>query len=232
MSDLPTPTKVGSPAAEQAAALDRDGYLLLRDAVPQAWRDALRAAFDAGVGSDDDKRRAPRAPDWRHALVDLDPIVQRTCRLPPLLEAAGRLLGGPFFLCQVEGREPLPNGGHQRLHRDGVGQHAVAALVFLDPYGPDNGATRVVPRHLDPGDRGGAPDEALSLVLAGEAGDILVFDADLLHGATRNRSGARRRSFLLSFMPERDRAAQDACRAVRGVRMDTGETFVPWMVEA
>lgn len=226
MSDLLTPTKVDPLAAEQAAALDRDGYLLLRGAVPEAWREVLRAAFDAGVGTGD-QWASPRGRDWRHALVDLDPTVLRTCRLPPVLAAAGRMLGGPFFLCQVEGREPLPDGGHQSLHRDGVGLSAVATLIFLDPYGPDNGATRVVPRHLDPGDHGGEPDEALSLTLAGEAGDILVFDADLLHGATRNRSGARRRSLLVSFMPERNRAAEDACRAIRNVRMDTRETFVP-----
>ena len=132
------------------------------------------------------------------------------------------MLGGPFFLAQVEGREPLEGCGHQPLHRDGAGTKAVSALVFLDAFGPGNGATRVVPRHLDQGrvDQKGLvdqsePDEALSLILAGEAGDILVFDADLLHGATCNRSGARRRSLLLSFMPERNRASQDACRAVR-----------------
>ena len=223
MSDLLTPTKVGSLGAEHAAALDRDGYLLLRNAVPEAWRDALRAAFDAGVATQD-QWTAPRGVGWRHALVDLDPTVQRTCRLPPLLAAAGRMLGGPFLFCQVEGREPLPDGGHQPLHRDGAGLNAVAALVYLDAYGPDNGATRVTPRHLD---RGGEPDETLSVILAGEAGDILVFDADLLHGATRNRSGARRRSLLLSFMPERNRAGEDACRAARNVRMDTSEAFVP-----
>ena len=230
MSDLPTPTEVDPLEAGQAAALDRDGYLLLRGAVPEAWRDALRDTFDAGVGTGD-QWTAPRGAGWRHALVDLDPTVRRTCRLPSLLAAGGQILGGPFFLRQVEGREPLLDGGHQPLHRDGAGLNAVAALVFLDPYGPDNGATRVVPRHLDPGDPGdlggGEPDEALSLILTGEAGDILVFDADLLHGATRNRSGARRRSLLLGFMPQRDRASEDACRAVRNVRMDTSQVFVP-----
>jgi ectoine hydroxylase-related dioxygenase (phytanoyl-CoA dioxygenase family) len=138
---------------------------------------------------------------------------------------------GPFFLAQVEGREPLKDGGQQPLHRDGVGMTAVAALVFLDAYGPDNGATRVVPRHLDPGLLyKGDPDEALSLITAGEAGDILVFDADLPHGATRNRSGARRRSLLLSFMQEGNRATMEASRAIRNVRMDTSEVFVGEMV--
>ncbi|MEH2487172.1 phytanoyl-CoA dioxygenase family protein [Bradyrhizobium sp. AZCC 2230] len=232
MSHCLTPTRVAPLAADQAAMLMRDGYLLLRGAVLEDRRGALRAAFDAGVGTGD-QCAVPRGNGWRHALVDLDPTVQRTCRLPPLLAAAAGMLAGPFFLAQVEGREPLRDGGYQPLHRDGVGTNAVAALVFLDAYGPDNGATRVVPRHLDQGlvDQGlvgqAEPDEASSLILAGEAGDILVFDADLPHGATRNRSGARRRSLLLSFMPERMRAAQESCRALRNVRMDTSEVFVP-----
>jgi ectoine hydroxylase-related dioxygenase (phytanoyl-CoA dioxygenase family) len=190
--------------------------------VPEAWLAALRDAFEAGVGHAG-QWTTPRGPDWRHALVDLDPTVRRTCRLPSLLAAAGQMLACPFFLSQVEGREPLPGGGHQPLHRDGAGLNAVAALVFLDPYGPDNGATRVVPRRLD----GGEPDEALALILSGEAGDVLVFDADLLHGATRNHSGARRRSLLLNFMPEVNRAGDEATRFVRDVRMDTREVFAP-----
>lgn len=217
-----TPTKIEPLDAGRAAALDRDGYLLLRGAVPEAWRDALRHAFDAGAESPD-QWPVPRAAGWRHALVDLEPVVQQTCRLPSLLAAGARLLGAPFFLCQVEGREPLPGNGHQPLHRDGMGRNTVAALVFLDTYGPDNGATRVVPRHLDRGE----PVEAASQVLAGEAGDILVFDADLLHGGTQNMSGARRRSLLLSFRPEQERAEEDACRAIRNVRMDNSEVFAP-----
>jgi hypothetical protein len=165
MSHCLTPTKVAPLAADQAVALMRDGYLLLRGAVPEAWRESLRAAFDAGVGTGD-QWAVPRGAGWRHALVDLNPTVQQTCRLPPLLAAAAEMLAGPFFLAQVEGREPLRDGGHQPLHRDGVGTNAVAALVFLDAYGPDNGATRVVPRHLDRGE----PDEASSLIIAGEGG--------------------------------------------------------------
>lgn len=222
MSDLVTPTKAAPLDAEQAAALDRDGYLLLRGAVLEAWREALRAAFDAGVGPPEQWAVA-RGPGWRHALVDLEPVVQKTCRLPPLLGAAARILDEPFFLSQVEGREPLLDNGHQVLHRDGAGRKVVSALIFLDAYAPENGATRVVPRPLDTGE----PDEALSMTLSGEAGDILVFDADLLHGATLNRSGARRRSLLLSFVPERHRAEDDATRAIRSVRMDTREVFAP-----
>jgi len=208
--------------APASDTLRREGYLILRQAVPAGRRAALRDAFDAGVGPAD-QWAAPRRSDWRHALVDLDAAVQSACRAPMLLSAAAQLLGEPFFLSQVEGREPLPGGGFQPLHRDGAGLNAVVALIFLDDYDPDNGATRVVPL----ADDDGKLDEQYARVLSGHAGDIVVFHADLAHGATRNRSGARRRSLIVSFMPATLREAEDACRAARNVRMDTRDTFVP-----
>ncbi|HWF77813.1 MAG TPA: phytanoyl-CoA dioxygenase family protein [Caulobacteraceae bacterium] len=212
-----------------AAQLAHDGYLLLRGAVPAPLTDELRAAFGAGELASD-QWPVPRGGDWRHALVDLDPAVQRACRLPALLAAAGAILGQPFFLAQVEGREPLAGGGAQLLHRDGGALGVVdtaLALVFLDAFGPDNGATRVLA-----GSHAGAglqleagiehPD---ARVLAGEAGDILVFGPGLLHGATRNTGGGRRRSLLVTYTLASLRETWDQTRAIRNVRMPTDEVF-------
>lgn len=212
--------------------LHRDGYALLRGAIPAEWLADLRASVDAGA-KPSEQWPVPRGKDWLHSLVDLDATVHAVCRLPTLLATAGALIGERFFLSQVEGREPLAGGGFQNLHRDLSAQRpgdTVGALVFLDDFGAGNGATRVVPgSHRSA--TGDPPidfmDESRSVQLSGSAGDILVFDADLVHAGSRNNSGARRRSLLLTYLAEPLFAYHLETAPLRCVRMDTSERFDP-----
>jgi ectoine hydroxylase-related dioxygenase (phytanoyl-CoA dioxygenase family) len=210
--------------------LRRDGYALLRGAVPTDWLQPLREAFEQGVRPPE-AWPVPRGHDWRHSLLDLEPIVQATCRIPIVLQAAGALIGSRFFIAQVEGREPRPGGGHQGLHRDLSEQRpgdTVSALVFLDDYGPANGATRLVPAsHRPDPSKMDAFDESQTLQLSGTAGDALVFDADLLHAARRNHSGAPRRVLLIGYFAEQRHATHVLTAGLRGVRMATDERFDP-----
>lgn len=210
----------------------RDGYVLLRGAIPTGWLDILRAAFEAGA-KPSGQWPVPRGADWRHSQLDLDPTVQAVCRLPALLEAAGALIGERFFLAQVEGREPLAGGGHQVLHRDLSEQRpgdTVHALAYFDDFGPGNGATRLVPGTHRPATSDPptvADDDPRIEQLSGLAGDILVFDADLLHGGSRNPTGARRRSMLIAYFAESRHASHLQTADLRGIRMDTRERFDP-----
>ncbi len=213
---------------EAAAALDRDGCMMARNAVPVDGIEPLRAAFEAGY-LPSNRWPVPRGRDMRHAVLDADPWVRRVCRLPVLLAAAGHVIAGPFFLAQVEGREPLKGGGFQNLHRDNDDSpHGmVSALVFLDSYGADNGATRIVPgtHHGEP--RDGKTTESRAQTLSGQPGDILVLNAQVLHGGTVNCSGAPRRSLLVSYFAEPMMAEHLRSQALRNVTMAVGEIFAP-----
>lgn len=210
--------------------LHRDGYALLRQAIPSDWLDPLRETFEAGV-MPSEQWPVPRGPDWRHSALDLDPLVQAVCRLPALLDAVGALIGERFFIAQVEGREPVHGGGLQGLHRDFSAERpgdTVNALAFFDDYGPDNGATRLIPGTHRPDPQ--APpvdlcDERHVMRPSGRAGDILVFDADLLHAGSLNVSGARRRSILIGYFAEQRYPAHLQTASLRHVRMDTSERF-------
>lgn len=212
--------------------LHRDGYVLLRRAIPAGWLDELRAVFDVGVRPED-QWPVPRDMDWRYSMLDDDATVQAVCRLPQVLAAAGELIAERFFLSQVEGREPLAGGGHQQLHRDLSAQRPgdiAIALAFFDDYGPENGATRIVPGSHRP--EPGEPafdfnNESRSVQLAGRAGDILVFDVDLVHAGSLNSIGARRRSILFSYFSESLYASHLETVNLRNVRMDTSERFEP-----
>ena len=212
--------------------LHRDGYMLLRGAISAKWLDDLRNVFDAGV-KPSDQWPVPRSMDCRHSLLDLDPRIQALCRLPQVLAVVGELIGERFFLSQVEGREPIAGGGHQLLHRDLSAQRPgdmVNALAYFDDYGPENGATRIVPGSHRP-KQGELPldfnDESRSVQLSGSAGDILVFDVDLVHAGSLNSIGARRRSILMSYFSEPLYASHLETVSLRNIRMDTTDRFAP-----
>lgn len=209
----------------------REGYAILRGAIPSDWLEELRAAFDANVRPSA-QWPVPRGADWRHAMLDLEPKVQAVCRLPALLATVGTLIGERYFLAQVEGREPLQGGGHQGLHRDLSANRpgdTVNALAFFDDFGPDNGATRLVPgSHRAARTAEMPPDsEARAIQVSGLAGDILVFDADLVHAGTLNPTGRRRRSILIGYFAESLFDSHLATARLRNVRMDTSDRFDP-----
>lgn len=224
MDEFPRHTKVSRLYSDDTQRLDADGFLLLRGMIPSDWIVPLRTAFETGERPSHAWPVA-RGPEWRHAQLDLDPTVQGVCRLPRMLAATYHVLQQPFFLSQVEGREPRAGGGAQAMHRDEPSScvvQSVSALAFLDSFGPANGATRVAPgTHRRPAGDSDAP----TIVVTGNPGDILLFGPNLLHGATRNHSGAPRRSLLISYVIQPLWDDRQRTRTLRGVRIASDELF-------
>jgi ectoine hydroxylase-related dioxygenase (phytanoyl-CoA dioxygenase family) len=182
-------------------ALDREGFVLVANALEQAWVDRLRRAFD----------HAPAQKDGT-AHVDLSPETpEREAWLalkehPVVLAAADHLLGRAFRIGDPHGRNPLPGYGQQGLHADSMPRATVepylvlTTIWMLDDFTADNGATRLVPgshRLLRPiAKRLGQPGarHPSETTVTGKAGTVLILNGHTWHSGTRNASKGPRRA--------------------------------------
>ena len=138
---------------------------------------------------------------------------------PPLLDACGRVIGGPFKLSSLHARTVRPRTTAQELHVD-LPRHSgdwplLGFIVMIDEFRPDNGATRFIPgSHRWPG----SPSDSLAderaaydgeVLACGTAGSLLVFNGSAWHGHTANTSSAPRRSIQGAFIPRGGCAAID-----------------------
>lgn len=195
--------------AAEVEALDREGWLLLANAVEPAGLERMRAAFDESAATTDAKESGTRHPDVLASAAATFAPLWTGARV---LAAVEHVLQRPFRLAQLAGREPRKGFGRQGLHADWMPRagdepwRVVTVFWMLDAFERDNGATRLVPgTHrlpkgvpkslADPARR--HPDER---IVEAPAGTALVFNGHLWHSGTENRSGARRRSIQASFV--------------------------------
>jgi hypothetical protein len=189
------------------SSLDDGGYVVFPDVVPPRALADMRDAFERAAA------RAAREGGTRHAEIAGEPAFAVVHSEPRVLAAAEHVLGRPFTLRQLSGRDPLPGFGQQGLHADWRPRAAwepysvVTALWLLDDFTPDNGATRVVPgSHRMSGmvPRNYADPEAHhggERVVIAPAGSVLVFNGHLWHSGTRNRTSGPRRVVQCIFGP-------------------------------
>jgi ectoine hydroxylase-related dioxygenase (phytanoyl-CoA dioxygenase family) len=187
-------------SAAQLATLDRDGYIVVPQALDAQWLRRLLRAFD----------NAPLQGDGtQHVrLTDTTPELDAWTALkshPLIVASAEHVLGRPYQV-DLHGRNPLPGFGQQGLHADWTARSpeqpyfALTALWMLDDFLASNGATRVLPgSHRDARPLPKSlrqplarhPDET---VVTGGAGSVLLFNGHLLHSGRRNMSSSPRRA--------------------------------------
>jgi ectoine hydroxylase-related dioxygenase (phytanoyl-CoA dioxygenase family) len=127
--------------------------------------------------------------------------VAANAALVPLVQ---RLLGENIVLLQQNGLFNRPQAAHYQTHwhRDLSYQHwtsseplAINALLTLDDFTLENGATHVLPgSHLRAEFPSAAYVEKFEVPIVAPAGSFLVLDAMLFHRAASNRSNGQRRA--------------------------------------
>jgi hypothetical protein len=201
-----------------ATELDEQGFIVIPDAIasPKELSDAYDAAM-ASATADDTRvgRTSTKVTDFVNRGATFDDVYLH----PSLLDACGRVIGGPFKLSSLHGRRLRPGASAQELHVDAQRYSAdwplVGFILMVDEFRPDNGATRFVPgSHRWPGTPEGSmsdvwADHDEQVLACGAAGSLLVFNGSTWHGHSANRSHGTRRSIQGAFIPREGRAAVD-----------------------
>lgn len=181
-------------------ALERDGYIVVPNALDAAWLAKLLRAFED----------APHQVDGTQHVTITEETPERDAwsalaKHPLLLAAADEVLGRPYR-SEVHGRNPLPGFGQQGLHADWPPRSTerpyfvLTALWMLDAFEESNGATRVVPgshRLLRPLPKPMSQPDAVhpdEVIVCGEAGSVLLLNGHLWHAGRRNQSQRTRRA--------------------------------------
>ena len=203
-----------------AAALDERGFVVIPGPTPPDRIEQLADAYDAAVASatGDDIRAgstSTRVTDFVNRGAAFDDLYV----FPPLLEAASRVIGGPFKLSSLHARTVRPGAPAQGLHvdvrRDSADWPLLGFILMVDEFRPDNGATRFVPgshrwpvtaEHATTNQR---PEHESQVSACGAAGSLLVFNGSAWHDHGANTSSGPRRSIQGAFIPRDGRAGTD-----------------------
>ena len=189
--------------------LDRLGFTIVDAGLAGAEISKLRASLDdvyakqceetgkdlAIAAGDADIARAPLAYDDAFVSVATNPMLMEICR---------RLFGDNFVLLMQNGiiNRPASPQYQTRWHRDLGYQHftissklAINALLCLDPFTKDTGATHVLAgSHLFPEFPSDQFVRANEQVVSASTGALIIMDALLYHRAGANRSVGLRRA--------------------------------------
>lgn len=210
------------PSAEERAAMERDGYLVVRgffDAAATAellrWTEEITAApevpgrhmvYYEDSLTEPGRRVVQRIENFCPFHAGFDAVIRRG----DLVRWTAALMGGPVVLFKEKINFKLPGASGFKAHQDqqaGWTRWAplfVTALVTLDPATVENGCLELAPGRHREGLIGEewAPmsEEGLGLVPVPTApGDVIFFDSYAPHASKPNFTGDPRRILYLTY---------------------------------
>lgn len=197
-----------------------DGIALVAGRVPPSLVAALVEATDAAVAAestdfppgDEQHGRVLFAPAHGGAFLDL---LEHAELFAPMEELLGE--GAILYTMTTSVLAPGSRGPVHELHvdfdRDRPSGLACTAMVLLDPFREENGATEFVVGEPACGEPGAGD----VLRLHGDPGDVCYFDPRLPHRSTANRSSEPRRAVLVQMVKPWMKQRFDVARMLDGV---------------
>lgn len=227
--------------------LDEQGYLIIRDVLSPDQVKAFLSRLDELVkleGEDAGKEvHQEEGTNRLSNLIDKDPMFEVCITHPKVLAAIAQVIQKDFKHSSLNMRETLPGAGHQRFHADydkpvKPGHYVVCNSVWLiDEFNKTNGATRIVPgshrKEKLPQDEmediyATHPDE---IQLLAPAGTVVVFNAHLWHGGTKNESKASRHAMHSYFCQREDEQQLNQREHLRPETVNRVSGAVRWILD-
>lgn len=200
----------GDPTDEAVAELRINGCTLIPSGLPAEFVRNLGVALDRAYARQVDEiggesaLHAMHDPDIARCMLAYAPEFLEVAMAPPLMKLAARVLGGEFVLLMQNGiiNRPQRENYQAKWHRDLNYQHwtsskalAINALLCIDDFTFDNGATFVLPgTHHVPEFPSAAFAHKFERQVQAPAGSFLILDAMLFHRAGINRTNRVRRA--------------------------------------
>jgi hypothetical protein len=207
-------------SADDVRALKSDGVVVVPDVLDarevaqgRAVLDEMYAlpfdpvmdapGYDIGSGAAGEPIMAlPDGSRFVTNLVSKHPFFATLMDREPIAGLVRSLVADPL-LSSLNSLEPVKGSGHQTLHRDEgpVGDEGVLtvnSLWVFDDMDEGNGATRYVPGTQHGSEMAGDDDPRVRVARA-SAGSVIVMNSHLLHAASTNHDGRRRRVVHVYF---------------------------------
>lgn len=206
---------------DQLSLLRAESDRVLQLCSERAAQYSRRIEWETDHLAEEEKRGMEKVIRKLEPVSDLSPIFADFAYHPGIIDPVSAIFGEPVALFEDKLNLKLPGGSPYPWHQDWVccwrahTDQLITCFIYLDDADATNGCLQVIPgSHIGkpclpfkPGSRfeidPAYVDQSKAVPVPLRAGEMIFFDAYLLHYSDLNRSQTRRRAIIYTYNPAR-----------------------------